>query len=681
MLRLLLPGVLSFSSIAARPLTADTSSGGGHLEGRVVDPYGTPLAARTVTARSLATGIERQQPSDPWGRFVFQGLPPGAYEVTISGIRSWVFTFDSATTSLLATRTESAFEAFEPLPDVHAAPAVALKGTLGRATRRGDVANGSFVVPARAFDAEQSAPALLSSSATENRHSEFEPDPSRDHWQSGWPPGFREGLAPTDETHASPSPPNLPEVTVTPQGAFGTGGTVRLSIAFPKRTGPDAYPFAFPSLPDLPPPTGTATGEEVERPIDLIVKAGTPLRVALDERVTLRRVGQPVLGTLIEPVYSYDRVVLPAGTKVVGHVEKLESVRGATRLRAILRGDLTPLRQAILRFDTLVLSDCTEIPVATQVDAGLENVSLEVAAASQKAGKLAQARQEIAQRMEQMSASLKAPDKIERLKEMLANRLPYHFQYLHRGTVYAAELLGPLNFGTVTPTPRAAPGTLAPPESVLAARLETPLDSAKTPRGTPIRAVITQPLFSSDQRLILPEGAELQGEVTFAKGAGRFHHNGQLRFLFETVQLPGGVADKLLASLVTAELGQDQHLTIDEEGGTSVPNSKSRFISPAVSLLALRATLDHDRGDRDDVGDATAGVQQGNAGGRGVGGFMGLGFLGAGLGQISRPVAVALGILGLVRSGYSALLGKGREVVIPARTPIQLQLSPASTTP
>jgi hypothetical protein len=151
--------------------------------------------------------------------------------------------------------------------------------------------------------------------------------------------------------------------------------------------------------------------------------------------------------------------------------------------------------------------------------------------------------------------------------------------------------------------------------------------------------------------------------------------------LFETVQLPGGVAHKLLASLYSAELSHDQHITIDEEGGASVPDSKARLLSPAVSLLALRASFGREGGDRDDVGDATAGVQPGNAGGRGLGGSLGLGLLGAGLGQLSRPVAVALGFFGLARNAYNSLLGKGRDVVIPARTSIQLQLSPASTTP
>jgi hypothetical protein len=659
MLHLLLPGVLGFWAVSARPLTADTSSSGGRLEGTVVDPRGGPLAELTVTARNLATGIVRQQPSDARGRFVFQDLPPGAYEVIITSTRFWLFAYAGTTIRLRATRTAGMFEGSEQVPDVPATPEAPLKGTLGRATFQGGAGDDTFWVPARAF---QEGPA--------------------DAAPAGGPGFLGQHPALAYEASASSSPTNRAEsgALLTPQGAYGTNGTIRLTASFRRLTGPDEYPFPLPSPQGFPPPTGPASGEEVEPPIDLLVRVGTPLRVALDERVTLRRVGQPVLGTLVEPVYSYDRVVLPAGTKVIGHVEKLERVPGGTRLRAILRGDLTPLRRAILRFDTLILGDLTEIPVVTEVDAGFENVSLEVAAASPRTGRVAQARQEIAQRMAQLAAPLKGSDKIERLKEMLTNRLPYHAQYLHRGTLYTAELVTPLNFGTVIPAPRAAPGTLAPPESVLAARLMTPLDSAKTPRGTPIRAVITQPLFSSDQRLILPEGAELQGEVTFAKGAGRFHHNGQLRFLFETVQLPGGVADKLLASLYSAELSHDQHITIDEEGGTSVPNSKARFLSPAVSLLAVRASLNRERGDPDDVGGATTGVQGGNAGGRGVGGFLGLGLLGAGLGQLSRPVAVALGFFGLARNAYNSLVGKGRDVVIPARTPIQLQLSAASTT-
>ena len=49
---------------------------------------------------------------------------------------------------------------------------------------------------------------------------------------------------------------------------------------------------------------------------------------------------------------------------------------------------------------------------------------------------------------------------------------------------------------------------------MLTAKLATTIDSAKTPRGAAITAVLTQPVFSADHHLILPEGTLLTGEVT-----------------------------------------------------------------------------------------------------------------------------------------------------------------------
>src|ERR1700694_1081101 len=58
-------------------------------------------------------------------------------------------------------------------------------------------------------------------------------------------------------------------------------------------------------------------------PVALIVKAGTPLNVALDARVTIKQVGQRVSGTIVNPVYVYDRIVVPTGTRVLGVVAQL----------------------------------------------------------------------------------------------------------------------------------------------------------------------------------------------------------------------------------------------------------------------------------------------------------------------------------------------------------------------
>ena len=69
----------------------------------------------------------------------------------------------------------------------------------------------------------------------------------------------------------------------------------------------------------------------------------------------------------------------------------------------------------------------------------------------------------------------------------------------------------------------------------------------------------------------------------------------------------------------------------------------------------------------------------GGFGSRGVGGFLGLGLLGVGLSQISRPVGVTLAVVGVVRTVYTNVLGKGKEVSFPADTSIQLQLAPGPT--
>ena len=44
--------------------------------------------------------------------------------------------------------------------------------------------------------------------------------------------------------------------------------------------------------------------------VDLAVAAGRPLRVALNDRVKITRSGQPVTGTIVEPVYGWIKHVL-----------------------------------------------------------------------------------------------------------------------------------------------------------------------------------------------------------------------------------------------------------------------------------------------------------------------------------------------------------------------------------
>jgi hypothetical protein len=56
------------------------------------------------------------------------------------------------------------------------------------------------------------------------------------------------------------------------------------------------------------------------------IPAGVPLRVALQRRVVIKHPGEAIQGQLVEPVYVFDRVVLPAGSVVEGHVAEIGGV-------------------------------------------------------------------------------------------------------------------------------------------------------------------------------------------------------------------------------------------------------------------------------------------------------------------------------------------------------------------
>jgi len=420
-----------------------------------------------------------------------------------------------------------------------------------------------------------------------------------------------------------------------------------------------------------------AAAQPAEPSIQLVVEAGTALRVALDKRITVKRIGQPVTGRLVEAVYAYDRIVLPPGTVVQGHIEKLESASRGVRVRTILAGDFTPPRRAILQFDTLVLSDGRTIPIHTSATEGTERVVLRVAETSTGTS-ASRAREKVAQEAKQTASIVTAPDKKERLKVAGIRALPYHPLLLAKGTTYSARVLSNLDFGSATPVTRARPGATPAPESILRAQLATAIGSATSTPGTRIEAVLTQPVFSADGTLILPEGSRLTGAVTFSKAARRFHRHGQLRFLFETVQAPDRAPANLLASLYAMESREGDRVSIDEEGGTTSSSSKARFAAPALAALALFGAT-HGRLDYDTDG-AGPEMQYGGAGSSAVGGFLGLGLFGIGINQLGRYVTVATAALGLTRTVYSAVFVKGRDISFPLDTPIQVQLAPGPGT-
>ena len=442
---------------------------------------------------------------------------------------------------------------------------------------------------------------------------------------------------------------------------------------------------------------GVCVAARAQEPtVELVVAAGRPLRVSLDDTVTVKRVGQPIAGTVVEPVYAYDRIVIPAGARVTGRIAAMPQPSKTSRARAMLSGDFSPHRILQLEFDS-VTRDGVALPMRTIAANETPHPTRQVArtAGEEGDGAVARAKEEAKSRAAEATAAVKQraadavsivkqPGRMARLKESAVERLPYHPQILRKGTEYDARLLAPLDFGAAEPRRFAPAGSAPAPASILTARLATTLDSGATPRGTMLEAVVSAPVFADDGRLIYPEGTKLTGEVTFTRRARWLHRNGQLRFLFERVEPPEQESAPLLASLHSIAVSADDRVVIDEEGGAAMTNSKSRFVAPALALLALRASLDQGEGREFETGTAnvSARTTAASAGGghvasRALGGAIGFGLIGAALGPVSKPLGIAFGIAGAARTVYTNVLGRGRELHFAADTPIQVQLAPA----
>ncbi len=414
--------------------------------------------------------------------------------------------------------------------------------------------------------------------------------------------------------------------------------------------------------------------------LPLTVPVGAPLHIALTKKVPVKHVGVPVEGKVVENVYVFDHLVIPAGSRVMGQVTKVDNAPHKERALAIANGNFTPLRQAHVDFNTLVGANGEHIPLQTNVLQGAPSMVHMVAGANEKkkkgrvASKVEQVHEQVLNQEEAAINNVTAPGKVQRLKAALSARLPYHRPSLPVGTNFTAELKTPLTFGTETLPAQEMEkmGGSIPPGSLVHVRLVSPLSSAIDHRDTPVRAVVSQPLFSSDHTLILPEGARLNGTITEAIPARLFARNGQLRFTFRQLELTPGTTRKVEASLQGVEADSAGHLQLDAEGGAHAVTPKTNYVMPAIDVFLAATSLDLDEG-RGIHGGAVG--QGADYGGAGIRGAASLGFVGAVASLLahSRPVSAGFAFYGAGWAVYSHFVARGVDVVFPKNTPMEIR--------
>lgn len=413
-----------------------------------------------------------------------------------------------------------------------------------------------------------------------------------------------------------------------------------------------------------------ADGSSIMMP--MTVEEGTPIKVALDSEVRIRAVGQTIHGKTIEPVYAFDKLLIPVGTAVNGKVAAIDPIPKMVRTMQAANANFSPVREVHVQFDELVMADGKSVPLHTVASPAPDGVLRFVSAneAEKKKNKMQEAasnkasatRRAIHQQWSDLQKKIHEPGKMHKVKRIVLAQLPVHPQYLDAGTSFNANLLRPLNFGTETVKPGAMTDIGAPPPtgSVVHARLETGLSSATARVGDPVEAVITEPLVASNH-LILPEGSVIKGSVMQVTPARRLGRNGRLRIVFREVAPPDGIEQKVETNLEGVAVAKGEHLKLDNEGGAEVTTPRTRYLTTGIQVMlaATQAAPDRDAGQ--------GGQSVGEAGGGAASGASGFKLVGmvVGIAAHSRVVSAGFGSYGAAMSIYYHFVARGRDVVYP----------------
>ncbi len=414
----------------------------------------------------------------------------------------------------------------------------------------------------------------------------------------------------------------------------------------------------------------TAFAQQPTPTENVTVAQGVPLHIRVTHTANLHT-GELVTGVLTAPIFVRDRMVLPAGSAVQGTVVAYVPVEHLVRVQALLNGDVTPLHNPVVEFTTVHLAaDDTDVPLNAR--ALISDSQLVRFTAAKKQSLVRQGISAAKTRIHDTFAAVFGPGRRDRAVRLLYSQLPYHPQRIWSGTQFVAELSAPLTLELPAEPPvmDSDDGSLG--GKVVDARLTETLSSASAKKGEAVVALVTVPVFDQDHKLILPEGAELDGIVSASKPARSFGRNGQLRFAIRGVkeqQATSRRKETVYGTLSGADGNAGQNLSVDSEGNVKANPDKNRFLAPLLLAVTAMAGADEDAGKAGGGGSPSAGNMTVASNGFGL------------IARViavtvsSRNVALGFGAYAFAKSIYFRFLMRGHEVTFARDTQLEITFS------
>jgi len=382
----------------------------------------------------------------------------------------------------------------------------------------------------------------------------------------------------------------------------------------------------------------------------------------------------------MQPVFVFNKEIIPAGTQVIGHVARLNPVNRQSRFKAVLNGDFTPLRNPEIQFDLLKLPDGKTMPIKTGIASQLGVISpsrkrIEAGKSNSLVGAtFGRVRMELLNVRQEIVTEINSQPKWDRLQDEMYSRLPYHPQFLSANTRFSASLTEPLAAGTAVIAARDMEQiAVPPPDTVVTARLLSTV-SSNSDTGSTVSAIVSEPFYSADHHLILPEGTRLIGTVVQAQPARWFRRSGKLRLRFREMELPDVIPMKnrqltVEATVARVDAVRKLSIKVDDEGVMKSTAPKTRFIAPAVQMFLGVSMLDETN--------KNAQSQSTNRVLRTIAGASGLGMVGSVVAQFSSEAATGIGFYGAAWSVFNHVVARGHTILLAPDTPFQIRFGAA----
>lgn len=180
------------------------------------------------------------------------------------------------------------------------------------------------------------------------------------------------------------------------------------------------------------------------------------------------------------------------------------------------------------------------------------------------------------------------------------------------------------------PGPQTSPPPAVAPVQPVAARPSAPLEKITVPAGTRVAVVLENGIstrsakpgdslyfrthfpITQNNRVIIPVGSYLRGELVETKRPGRIKGHGEFRLKLNTLIFPNGYTIDLNAAPRTADTGGKE--TMDSEGKVTGPGGKGKDVGTVATTTVTGAGIG-----------AIADGAKGAGIGAGIGGLAGLG--------------------------------------------------------